>query len=249
MEEQLTQSCKNCGAKSQGNYCSVCGQRTSVYKVTFKETFQDLAANLFVINAPLLITIRDMIVRPGTLLRSYLNGKRRTYYRPVSFFILMTVLYIVIRSLIGFDPFRNSMIVVEEGDIDASLLTEARNYMLMNINNFLFVFVFTLALFMKLFFYKKYSLAEFLAISFYLLGMYTIIVTLNMFVVQSFGDQFQPIGILVMWVYFLFAMICLFQMKYFFVIIKSFFLFILAFMTCAMSSYAISYLIVSLRQG
>ena len=141
------------------------------------------------------------------------------------------------------------MIVVEEGGPDPTLLTEARNYMLMNINNFLFVFVFTLALFMKLFFYKKYSLAEFLAISFYLLGIYTLIVTLNMFIVQSFGDQLQPLGILVMWLYFLFAMISLFQRKYFFVIIKSLILFILAFMTYAMSSYALSYVIVSLKHA
>ncbi|WP_246019935.1 hypothetical protein [Muriicola soli] len=161
----------------------------------------------------------------------------------------MTVIYIVIRSLIGFDPFRNSMIVVEEGGMDTSLLTEARNYMLMNINNFLFTFVFTLALFMKLFFYKWYSLAEFLVVSFYLLGIYTLIVTCNMFVVQWFGDQLQPMGILIMLSYFLYSMISLFQRRYFLVILKSLILFVFAFMTYAMSSYGLSYLIVSFKQG
>ncbi|MBT8284566.1 MAG: DUF3667 domain-containing protein [Flavobacteriaceae bacterium] len=233
----------------QGNFCPRCGQRSGIHKVTFKETFQDLANNLFSINAPLLITIRDLILRPGVLLRSYLGGKRRTYYRPVSFFILMTVLYIVIRSVIGFDPFRNSMIVVEEGGPDPTLLTEARNYMLMNINNFLFVFVFTLALFLKLFFYKRYSLAEYIAISFYLLGIYTLIVTCNMFVVQAFGDQLQPLGSMIMCLFFLYAMVSFFQRKYFFVIVKSFILYILAFMTYAMSSFAISFLIVYIKQG
>lgn len=141
------------------------------------------------------------------------------------------------------------MIVVEEGGPDPTLLTEARNYMLMNINNFLFVFVFTLALFIKLFFYKRYSLAEYMAISFYLLGIYTLIVTCNMFVVQAFGDHLQPLGIVIMCLFFLYAMVTFFQRKYFFVILKSFILFILAFMTYAMSSYALSYLIVSVKQG
>ena len=204
MEDQSTHTCNNCGAVSNGYFCPECGQRLSVYKVTFQETFQDLADAFFSINAPLFTTIKGLVVRPGDLLRNYLNGQRRKFYRPVAFFLLTTFVYLIVRQLIGFDPFRNSMIQVEEGSLDGTILTDARNYMLLNINNFLFIFVFTLATFSKLFFFKKYSLAEFLAISFYLVGVYTLFVTCTMFLVQYIGDYLQSIGILLMFLYFVF---------------------------------------------
>jgi len=235
--------------ESRGYFCPECGQRMNIHRVTFGETFQDLVNALFSINAPLLITIKDLVIKPGVLLRNYLNGQRRRYYKPVSFFILTTVLYLIVRSLIGFDPFRNSMITVQEQPLDATRLTDARNFMLLNINNFLFIFVFTLAIFSKLFFYRRYSLAEFLAISFYLLGVYTLLVTCNMFVVQYFGDQLQPMGIFVMSLYFVFAMCSLFQSSYFLVAVKAFLLFILAFMSYALTSFGLSYLIVLMKQG
>ncbi len=242
-------TCKNCGSLTQGRYCQTCGQRSSVHKVTFRETFDDLNDALFSVNAPLLITVRDLIIRPGELLRHYLDGKRKTYYRPVSFFILMTVIYLLVRSVIGFDPFRDTTVVVEGDLVDQSVFTEARSYMLTNINNFLFVFVFTLAILLKLFFYRKYSLAEYLAVSFYLLGIYTLLVTINMFMIQYVDERFQPFGIFVMWVYFLYAMTSFFKRPLFWVLLKSFFLFLFAFLTYAFSSFSLSVLIVLIKQG
>ncbi len=233
--------------ESKGIFCPECGQRMNIYKVTFSETFQDLINALFSIDAPLLITLKELVIKPGVLLRNYLNGQRRKYYKPVSFFILTTVIYLIVRSLIGFDPFRNSMIVVEEGSLDGTVLTDARNYLLLNINNFLFIFVFTLAIFSKLFFFRRYSLAEFLAISFYLLGVYTLLVTCNMFLVQHIGDFMQPTGLLIMLFYFAFAMCSLFQKSYLLVIVKSLIVYILAFLLYFLSSLALSYLIVSYR--
>lgn len=247
MSEETTKTCKNCGTRSELRYCPGCGQRISVNKVTFKETFEDLADNLFSVNAPLLTTIKELLLRPGVLFRNYLSGQRKKYYKPVSFFILTTVIYLIVRSLIGFDPFRNSMIVVEEGSLDGTVMTDARNYLLLNINDFLFIFVFTLAIFSKLFFFRRYSLAEFLAISFYFLGVYTLLVTCNMFLVQYIGDFMQPTGILIMLFYFVFAMCSLFQNSYLLVIVKSIVVFILALLLYFLGSLGLSYLIILYR--
>ncbi len=249
MEGDGVKTCKNCGTASEGWFCPQCGQRLSVHKVTFRETFEDLYGALLSINAPLILTVLDLILRPGTMLRNFLEGKRRRYYRPVAFFLLTTFFYIVVRSLIGFDPFRDTSVVVEGGKVDETLLTEARNFMLRNINNLLFVFVFTLAFFLKVFFHRRYSLAEFLAVSFYLLGIYTLIVTVNMFLVQYIGKELQAFGILLMWIYFLYAMASFLQRPLLWILVKSFFLYILAFITYALSSFGLSWLIVYLNQS
>lgn len=239
-------TCKNCGSISSGKYCQQCGQRTSIGKVTFLETFQDLIDALFSVNAPLLVTVKGLLVHPGKLLRNYLAGQRKKYYKPVAFFILTTVVYIVLRSLIGFDPFRNAAFQVQDGS-SGTHLEDARNFMLFNINNLLFIFVFTLAALSKLFFFQRYSFAEFVAVSFYLLGIYTMLTTVNMFLVEFLGDQMQLVGIAAMFFYFLYAMTSFLLKPRIIIILKSILVYFLAFLTYFIFAFGLSYLIVLLK--
>jgi hypothetical protein len=235
--------CKNCQNILIDNYCGKCGQRSSVNKITFKETFHDFMDTVFSVNAPLWTTLKMLIKNPGKLFREYLSGKRKSYYKPVAFFILMTVIYLLIRAAINFDPFSNSTITVEDNS-EGKLLIGAKNFFLINIDKLLFVFVFSLGLFLKLFFLKKYSLAEFLAIAFYLMGIYTLITTLNMFYIQYLDSGFQFLAILVMWGYFIYAMISFFQKKKVLVFLKALLIFFLAFYLYFVLAFSISYLIV-----
>ena len=242
--------CKNCGTKVSAAYCPECGQRTRIDKVTFAETFHDFVETVFSVDAPLLVTLRMLFTAPGRLFREYLGGKRKTYYRPVAFFILFSVVYLFVRALIDFDPFQNSTIEVTD-ETKKQLLLGARNYMLSHIDKFLFVFAFTLGLFLKLFFYKSYRLAEYIAIAFYLIGFYTIVTTLNMLFIQYVTPKFQYLAIVVMHGYFCYAMLSFFRQKKYkvWVFIKSLLLFFVSMMTYAFSAFAISFLIVWLKSS
>ena len=238
--------CHNCGAAVSGNFCSHCGQRSSINKVTFKETFQDIAENFFSINAPFFKTLKLLFTNPGKLFRDYLQGKRKTYYKPVSFFVLFTVLYLIIRAIIAYDPFQNATITVTD-DTQSQLLTKARNFMLLNIDKFLFLFVFYLGVLLKLFFYKRYFIAEYLAIGFYLAGIYTLFTTLNMFYVTYVNPNFQFFAMLTMAIYFCYAMVSLFQRKKVFTLLKSIMVFFMAIFAYGMTAFALSYLIILLK--
>lgn len=216
----------------------------AIHKVTFGETFGDLIDAVFSVNAPLLVTLKGLILNPGNLLRNYLGGQRKKYYKPVAFFILTTVLYILVRTVIGFDPFKNDLFQAQDGIDDGTKFEEARNYMLLNINNLLFVFVFTLALLSKLFYFKRYSLAEFLVVSFYLLGMYTLLTTLDIVFIQFVSDKFQGVRLLIMLVYFTYAMLSFLKKPMLFTILKAILVYILAFLSYFALAYGLSYLIV-----
>lgn len=247
MEEKTTY-CRNCGAQISGNYCHECGQRTKVDKVTFKETFQDIAANFFSINAPFFKTLKLLFINPGKLFRAYLGGKRKSYYKPVSFFVLITLLYLIIRAIIDYDPFQNATIAVKD-DTQSQLLTKARNFMLLNIDKFLFLFVFYLGILLKLFFYKKYRLAEYLAIGFYIAGIYALFTTLNMFYVQFINSNFQFIAMITMAVYFCYAMVSFFQHQKIVTILKSILVFFMAIFSYGMTAFALSYLFIILKNS
>ena len=242
-------TCKNCGQETVTTYCSSCGQRSSVHKVTTRETFEDLADNLFSISAPLIITVKSLFVNPGRLLREYLGGKRKKYYKPVSFFILTTAIYLFLRWMIGFD-IRGEINLDESTmeQIDANLLSQARNFMFQNINTLAFFFVLTMSLALKMFFYKKYSLIEYVAVAFYLNGVYSIFATINIFYIKFVNTQVQFLAILVMATYFVYTCIRFFQVKPWWVGIKSTIAYFLAYIGYIFLAFNFSYLIVFLKQ-
>jgi hypothetical protein len=241
-------NCRNCDATVAGAYCQNCGQRTSIHKVTIKETFQDFIATAFSVDAPFFVTLKLLFINPGRLFRDYLDGKRKRYYKPVAFFILMTIVYLLIRSLINFDPFTNTALRVSD-DTEGQLLIQAGRFMLINIDKLLFAFVFTLALFMKLLFFRKRTFAEFLAISFFLLGAYTLFTTLNMFFVTYSNSNFQFLHITLMSFYFVYAMISFFQKRKLIAALKSVIVLPMALMSYVSLAYALSYLIVWIKNS
>ncbi|CAL2102164.1 conserved membrane protein of unknown function [Tenacibaculum sp. 190130A14a] len=234
--------CKNCESKIEGNYCNHCGQRTAIDKVSFKETFQDLANAFFSVDAPFYLTFKELFLNPGKLFRAFLEGKRKTYYKPVSFFVLTMIVYLLTRSLINYDPMTTAGVKV-----DGHILAKAGKYMVKNINNIMFVFVFSLGVFLKAFFYKKYSLAEYTAIAFYLIGVYTIFGTITMFYLKYKGPNYKVVPMILFLMYLIYALISFFQKNKIVVLIKTIFVFLLSFSTYTLLGFFMSLLIVWLR--
>ena len=246
--ELESNTCNNCGQKTKGAYCGYCGQRSTVYKVTFRETFHDLADNLFSISAPLPRTLKLLVVNPGKLLRDYLQGKRKSYYKPISFFILATVFYLFIRWLIDFD-IRGTVVSTDSAieQMGEDNISRARDFMFRNINNLLFFFVLSMSLALKTFFYRKYLLSEYIAVSFYLVGFYSLITAINIFYIKYVDPKTQYLAILAMAAYFVYAMIRFYIKKPVWVAIKSLVVYVLAYLGYGFLAFGFSYLIVVLN--
>ena len=181
------------------------------------------------------------------MLREYLQGKRKKYYKPISFFILTTVFYLFIRWSIDFDiqgTVVSTQTAVEQMGQDN--IVKARGFMFRNINNLLFFFVFSLSLSLKTFFYRKYTLSEYVAVAFYLVGFYSLLTTINIFYIKYINPQVQFIAILVMSVYFIYAMVRFFEKKPFWVAVKSFIAYSLAYLGYGFLAFGFSFLVVVL---
>jgi hypothetical protein len=202
---------------------------------------------VFSVNAPLMKTTKMLVSNPGKLFREYLSGKRKTYYKPVSFFIITTIVYLIIRALIQYDPMEGMAVVSAPKDFNQSLFKKAGDFMVTNINNIMFLFVFTLGLFLKAFFYKKNSLAEFIAVAFYLVGVYTIIGTLAAFYLKFVDPKYKMIPMIIFAVYVVLALTSFFKSRGFLTILKILIGYILSFLFYAAFGYAFSFLIVWLK--
>jgi hypothetical protein len=103
--ERVTQihTCLNCSAEIRtGPFCERCGQRNVHARLTFRDLLNDVRVQLLEWNLPWLYTIRAMLLRPGTVCREYMDGKRVRYVNPLKYLLyLMTVTLIVLSLLPG----------------------------------------------------------------------------------------------------------------------------------------------------
>lgn len=91
-----THTCKNCSHHFTGLYCNRCGEKIytaedkSIAHI-FKEGFHFITH----FEGSLLITLKTVFTRPGKFSFEYCNGIRKKYFKPVSLFLLLIVLYLL----------------------------------------------------------------------------------------------------------------------------------------------------------
>ena len=87
-------ACLNCGAPLAGAFCARCGQRAATpARVTLGGLWTDFRVAQLGLDRGLVVTLRDVVVRPGVVARAFVEGRRRTYVHPVAFLFLAYGLY------------------------------------------------------------------------------------------------------------------------------------------------------------
>jgi hypothetical protein len=93
--------CPNCdySFKEIDNFCPNCGQENHSIKVPLKHYVLELFESFFHVDAKLMNTLRDLIVKPGQITRNYNLGKRARYVPPVRFYIFISFILFLLLSL------------------------------------------------------------------------------------------------------------------------------------------------------
>ncbi|WP_417265341.1 DUF3667 domain-containing protein [Brumimicrobium sp.] len=94
-------NCKNCGHDLEGNFCSNCGQEARVRKINYKYILEEIPNSLLQINHGFLYTVKELFLRPGHSLREFMQGKRKSHYKPLAFLLITSALYSLIKYLLN----------------------------------------------------------------------------------------------------------------------------------------------------
>lgn len=78
-----TNFCKNCEHVFQGNFCSNCGQKTNTKRLDIHYIYDELKYTFLHINNGLLFTSKQLFIRPGDMVREFIEGKRVKHYKPI----------------------------------------------------------------------------------------------------------------------------------------------------------------------
>lgn len=103
--------CKSCGNRFSGKYCNLCGEKFYKEvdrKIThlFEETFHFITH----FEGSFFTTLKTIFKNPGQLSTDYCNGIRKKYFKPLSLFLLLVVLYLLFPLASGLNmPLKNHM--------------------------------------------------------------------------------------------------------------------------------------------
>lgn len=86
------------GTRYVGNYCPRCGQSAKIGRYSFKKALLLFLDVWGVGNRGMFRSIRDLLLRPGYMIRDYLRGMQMAYFQPFKLFFLLIALLILVDS-------------------------------------------------------------------------------------------------------------------------------------------------------
>lgn len=91
-------NCKNCkyDITETSKFCNACGAKVITDRITVKRMMSDVSQDIFGWDNKFFLTIRKLIIAPQEILGEYLNGTRKKYTNPITFFAIGMALSIFI---------------------------------------------------------------------------------------------------------------------------------------------------------
>ena len=89
------EKCLNCGNLIEHEYCGYCGQQLETERITFSYLWHDAFHFFTHIEKGFVYTTLRMIVDPGSVVIGYVEGKRKKYQTPISYFLIWTSIFIL----------------------------------------------------------------------------------------------------------------------------------------------------------
>lgn len=206
-------NCKNCNAEMYGRYCASCGQKVYTDKdKSVKNLMNEAFHFLTHFEGKFFTTLKAIFFKPGKLSMDYGNGIRQKYYKPVSFYLLLVVLYLVFPMFSGLNmemkyykrleisgPYISKQIdkKLQQTQLTEAALTEKFHQKSKNTSKILLLLLIplTVPIIYILYFYKKRTLFDNFILAteicnFYLLVFYLLFPMIIMAVISLL--KYQP---------------------------------------------------------
>lgn len=94
--------CKNCGHQFDGKFCNQCGEKiVAENEKQLSHLFAEAFHFITHLDSKFLKTVRLVLFRPGFVSKEYCEGKRKKYFKPVSLYLIVVVIYLLFPLLQG----------------------------------------------------------------------------------------------------------------------------------------------------
>jgi hypothetical protein len=92
--------CANCGAEVPGRFCARCGQeRSRSLRIPFHRLVAEVAGELLSVDSRIGRTLAPLFLRPGSMTRAWLDGRRASHTSPVKLYLVFSFLFFLAGAL------------------------------------------------------------------------------------------------------------------------------------------------------
>jgi hypothetical protein len=93
--------CLNCGQPLTGNenFCSYCGQKNSIKKLSFGVFISNIFSGFFSYDSRFWITFIPLLTKPGKVSKEYIGGKRARFVNPFQLYLNVSIIFFIILGL------------------------------------------------------------------------------------------------------------------------------------------------------
>ncbi|MFH7011782.1 DUF3667 domain-containing protein [Flavobacterium sp. FlaQc-52] len=93
--------CKNCETENYPdfNYCPECSQRVNLHRISPHEIFHEAIHYFLHADKGIFQLIMSLTLKSGTVAKEYINGKRKKYFPPLNFFLLVAAIFVFISNI------------------------------------------------------------------------------------------------------------------------------------------------------
>ncbi len=93
-------ACANCGEELRGAYCHACGQSAHVHR-SLGHVFEEFLHGILHFDTKAWRTLPQLVIRPGTLTRDYVHGRRVRHLSPLALFLFTIFLTFFVFAALG----------------------------------------------------------------------------------------------------------------------------------------------------
>lgn len=92
--------CKNCETENPHHYsyCPRCGQKTTLHRLSLHDIVHEAFHYFTHADKGLLQLIRDLAIKKGKVAREFVEGKRKKFYPPLTFFFLVIAINVFVST-------------------------------------------------------------------------------------------------------------------------------------------------------
>ncbi|UZR97703.1 DUF3667 domain-containing protein [Chondrinema litorale] len=165
-EVKQTAFCNHCKCEVKGNFCPNCGNPRKLKRINSQYILSEIAS-VFNFHKGILYTIKELLLRPGKSIQSFIHEDRKRLVKPIIFILICSLTYTLSQQYFQFEDGYITARGLEESTTTKILEWIQKNYGYANILMAVFIAFWTKILFRK----HNYNFFEVLILLCFVMGI------------------------------------------------------------------------------
>jgi len=197
-------NCITCKAEHDELFCPNCGEKSQVPKITFGSIFSAAIMTVTNMDKGFLFNVKNLILAPQKVVNTYLLGKRKSIFNPISFLIICVTTYLIVEAQVQFSLDNLSDLPKLKDGNHTDFYNTGYNGSAMIMKNFKYFWILSiiwLSMSTKVIF-RRYNFAEHLAINSFVIGQSSLLGIIGLLIIKMPLILNPLVYLIIIWILF-----------------------------------------------